>query len=194
MRGLIAVFLSLLSTGAIAGPGLQVAVAPDAGSQAWWMHTTLVPGGDAVRGIPLREFDAGWCAADEITLDAFPAAIRTDGSWPLDRLDPVAGSPFALGGDFGAGEPLEVILGAYRTCSGETRNFLAVIAPERSDARVVQVESISADRAVFQYLRADPSAGFRIFSCMACDDMGRLYLWNAASGKFEKQPYVDGTG
>lgn len=195
MRGPILVLLLLLSSTGAAQPGLQVIVDPQVGSPAWWMHTTLEPGGSAVRGIPVEEFDSRWCAADEITVDAFPAAIRTGGQWPLEAMVGQGRSPFSVEGDFGGGERLEVFIGAYRTCAGEVRNFLAVLAPARSGGRVVQVENISAGKAVFQYLVADADgSGLRIYSCLACDDMGRHYLWDAASGKFEFQPHVDETG
>lgn len=195
MRGtILVVLLSMSATGA-AQPGLQIAVDPQFESQAWWMHTTLEPTGSEVRGIPIEEFDSGWCAADEITLDAFPAAIRTGGPWPLEAMVGQGRSPFSAEGDFGSGERLEVFIGAYRTCTGETRNFLAVFAPARSQGRIVQVESISAGKAVFQYLAVDADGtGLRIYSCLACDDMGRRYLWSDASGTFELQPHVDETG
>ncbi len=195
MRGPILVLLLLLSANGAAQPGLQAIVDPQGGSPAWWMHTTLEPTGGAVRGIPIEAFDSGWCAAGEITVDAFPVAIRTGGQWPLEAIAGQGGSPFSVEGDFGSGERLEVLIGAYRTCTGETRNFLAVLAPARSEGRVVQVESISAGKAVFQYLVADADGrGLRIYSCLACDDMGRHYRWEAATGKFEVQTHVDETG
>ncbi|MBO9716211.1 MAG: hypothetical protein J7507_05240, partial [Pseudoxanthomonas sp.] len=168
MRGLILAALLLLSAQTAAQPTLQVVVDAEHHAQAWWMYATLEPGGRMLRGIPIGEFDPDWCAADELTVNAFPEAVRNDGPWPLARLAGEGRSPFSTEGRSGAGEALEVFIGAYRTCSGERRNFLAVLAPERTGRHIVQVESISAGKAVFQYLVADADGtGFRIYSCLA---------------------------
>jgi hypothetical protein len=196
MRGWIVVVVLLLA-GCATQSRLGVVVAREPDADAWWLRTQLEPGGRSVRGIPVDQFDAGWCAADEITTTPFPAAIRSSGPWPLDGKDGEAGPAFSLSGTFSADEPMEVFLGAYRTCAGESRNFVAVLAPQRGqgDERIVQVETVSAGKAVFLHLSPDAGGtGFRIYSCLACDDMGQHYLWSAASGKFERQPYVDETG
>ncbi len=151
------------------------------------------PVGTTVRGLPLAAFDRQWCAADEISPEAFPAALRGAGERSVDSYL-ARGMRFSLSGNLGSGMRLDVLAGAYETCAGARGNFVAVLAPGRTGepARIVQIETTGASDAVFLHLGSDPpEAGFRVYSCIACDDTGRHYLWNPVRGRFELQPEPD---
>ncbi len=184
---------TLLALAGSAQAALQVTVAPHPDGSAWTMRTTLEPGGTSLRGMPLSRFDPAWCAADELTADAFPAALRDTAEWPLGYAGADAGA-FALSGDFGSGRHLQLFLGVYRQCDGQRRTFLAVLDPAAAGGagEIVQVETLTAGDAALLHLRVTPGdGGFRIHTCVACDDEGQHFRWDERARRFARQPHEE---
>ena len=184
---------TLLALAGTAQAALQVTVAPHPDGSAWTMRTTLEPTGTSLRGMPLSRFDPNWCAADELTADAFPAALHDTGEWPLGGAAGHGGR-FAMAGDFGSGRHLELFLGVYRQCDGQRRTFLAVLDPAAADGagEIVQVETLTAgDAAVLHLLVTPGDDGFRIPTCVACDDEGQHFLWDERARRFARQPHEE---
>lgn len=149
--------------------------------------------GASIRGIPVSQFDPAWCAAGELTREAFPDQARTQDRWSLEGGGTRAATRFQLEGEFGSGQRLAVLLGSYDDCQHPPGLFLAVLAPGRgaSPGRVIQVETFRPGGG-FLYLVPDWSTdGFRAITCFACDDPGRLWLWDPPTRRFQAQPYEE---
>jgi hypothetical protein len=185
----------LLAMASLAGcrdaRGLRVDVRPGPDHQAWWMRTDIAPFATRVRGIPAQQLDRAWCRASALSEAAFPDSVR-HGTQGLDAHFARGRRGFSAEGSFG-GRPLEVVLGIFESCRGESGNFLLVLEADRpvsaSDA-VLQVEQISS-RPVLMHMAVDPARGeIFVSSCFQCDEVGR-WRWHSASGRFIRQPEPD---
>lgn len=176
---------------------LLIELNPEPDGHAWWLRTDFQPRGKSIRGIAVKAFQPQWCAANEITLEAFPESVRTGGQWSLNKMVSELGARFAMSGTFGSGEQLEVFLGAFNSCDGQRGIFLSVLAPGRGrgNDRIVQVEVLGSVPG-FLYIEPDQDGGtFSIVSCFACDDLGQIYRWDANADKFiKREPYIHETG
>ncbi|WP_144898822.1 hypothetical protein [Luteimonas cucumeris] len=161
MRWLLAAAIGLLiATTAVATErGLLVEVRPAPADSLWWTHLDFVPRDTQVRSIAVNRLDPSWCKASELTEAAFPDSVR-HGERGLDAYLAGGQNGFSAKGSFD-GRPLEIVLGIFESCGGESGNFLLVLAagwPASSPDRIVQVERISA-RPVLMYLSVDPARG-----------------------------------
>src|SRR5579885_3024862 len=60
-----------------------VTIAPEPNNSAWWLRTKYHPSGKAIRGVPIRDIDPEWCAANEFKKELFPAGLLDS----ADRYD-----------------------------------------------------------------------------------------------------------
>ncbi len=185
--------VAMLAMASAAQAALRVTVASHPEGSVWTLRTTLEPAGTSLRGMPLSRFDPAWCVADELTADAFPAALHDTGEWPLGGAAGREGR-FAMAGEFGSGRYLELFLGVYRQCDGQRRTFLAVLDPAAADGAggIVQVETLTAGDAAVLHLLGEPGGdGFGVRSCVACDDEGQHFLWDERARRFSPQPHEE---
>lgn len=168
--------------------GVEAIVNPEPRGHSWWLRTTFVPHGTQVRGIPVKRIDPAWCKADELTEQALPEALRSSNSAPSAHFEPGI-SGFSAEGVFG-GRPLQVVIGAYETCTGQASTFMLVLAadlPAWSPRKVVQVETL-AQQPVMMYVSADPVRGvIYVPTCFQCDHIA-LWRWDAAHQRFVSEP------
>jgi hypothetical protein len=194
MRGRLALAV-VLALAALAGCrerlDVRVEVQPGPEHLAWWMRTVIAPVATRVRGIPAQRLDPAWCKAGALSEQAFPETVR-HGTQGLDAYLGQAGRGFSVEASFG-GRPLEIVLGVFQTCGGESGNFLLVLAADRPDSApdaVVQVEQISS-RPGLMHVAADPARGeIFVLSCFQCDEVGR-WQWQGGPGRFVPQPEPD---
>lgn len=193
MRGrlVVAALLALVLAGCRDARDLRVEVRPAPGHQAWWMRTDIAPVGTRVRGIAAQQLDPAWCRASALSEEAFPDSVRY-GTQGLDAYFARGRRGFSAEGSFD-GRSLEIMLGIFESCRGETGNFLLVLAADRpvsAPGAVVQVEQISS-QPVLMHMAADPARGeIFVSSCFQCDEVGR-WQWQSASGRFIRQPEPD---
>lgn len=193
MRRLLAVVIALLvaTTAAATERGLLVEVRTAPVDSAWWEHLDFVPRDTQVRGIAVNRIDPSWCKASELTEAAFPDSVRY-GERGLEANLGAGQNGFSAKGSF-EGRPLEIVLGIFESCGGESGNFVLVLAagrPASSPGRIVQVERISA-RPVLMFLSIDPARGaIYMPSCFQCDHENK-WQWDAKASRFMEQPEPD---
>ena len=142
---------------------------------AWWLKTRFEPTGQSVAGVPISRLDHTWAAANELTREALASAVSST------DLQQLSDTPLTLSlrADLdGNGEPERYLVGVYRTTTGDTGRFLAVVADPASKPRIL----VDPGMPAFSALLVDGKT-IHWYKCLQCGEYevvrwskGRLVL------------------
>lgn len=167
-----------------ATPVPVVSVRPEPAREPWWQRATLAPQATLLRGLPIKRFEAAWCAAE-----AFNRALFGE-----ELLGPAGGNPleglsFALDGSFdGSGKPQTAFVGAYRRCDGESGLFVAIIEPSAQRTRMRFLVEVPDPGSAFAALSLAPDGALAVWWCAACDNGHRIVYNRETRGFYVAGP------
>ena len=161
-----------------------VSVRSEPAREPWWQRATLTPQASVVRGLPVKRFEAAWCAAE-----AFTRALFGE-----DLLGPAGGNPldglaFAVDGAFdGSGKPQTAFVGAYRRCDGERGLFVAIIESSAPRTRMRFLVEVPDPGTAFAALSLEPDGALAVWWCAACDNGHRIVFNRETRGFYVAGP------
>ncbi len=152
-------------------------------SSAWYLNLEFTPFGKTIRGIPVRQIDITWCAANEFEQTLFPVSTYT-GNYGLNEILK-NGRSFSISGKFDGTRLLTALVGIYQKCDGRNGTFVLVIDKANRANPVVFLYQF--EQAFFSYLLNMDKSTFSIWDCIACDS-STTFHWNNSYKMFTIEP------
>ena len=132
--------------------------------KAWWLIVNFEPRGASVEGIPIQQIDPSWVAASLLRDLALPTAASEPGLTLQDN-----DATFEILRDFnGDGRAEKVLVGVYKTRSGELGRFLLVLSSRPGGRWLKQALFKEAGKAGFSALLDRPRLIWT--TCLECDN------------------------
>ena len=181
-RRIIATITALALASCIV-PRPFVSIRPEPANSAWWLRAEYRPFGTTIRGVPVRDIDRSWCAANEFRERSFPAG-RLTGRASLEKTQ----TSFSLSLRPAPGRDITALVGAYHTCGERHGTFLLIL--DESQPAAPKVMAVYEWDEPFAVLHPLSDQAFEVWWCFECDHIGTLE-WDASTGAFRWKAPID---
>jgi hypothetical protein len=182
-RLLLAALACLALSACLAGWQPFVILPAEPADRPWWQRTAYRPFGFTLYGLPVRNIDHEWCAANTFTAGLFPDGLLDT---PPDTALAATGTAFAVELRPEGQRRLIAMVGAFTGCRGRHGLFLLVLDDPQS-AVPSRIYLEQWDQPGFAVLGKLDERSFELRPCTRCAPTATL-TWDPESGTFTRQP------